>query len=804
MIRTYLKLGFRNLLRNRRHTLLNITGLAISMAVCLIIFLVVNHETGYNKYLQNYDRLYHIITKEKSENKETFTSGVNFPTIKYLKQDYPNYRFGEMMQFRGTQVSVQPSAIRPSLQKFYEEAPVCYMDSTMAALLEIKLIAGDAGLFRNQDKLAISRSTAEKYFGNYQSAVGKTLNINTQTPDIEIGAVFEDIPVKSDFPMFMIGSFEYFKKINPDGWNLENWSNLSSNHQLYASIPSDNRLEGFTTYLKGFIKKYSPQNKNEENELMIRPFSAIHYDERVDEKGDHITSWNSIYTLIIVGILILMMACINFINLSTALAFSRSKEMGVRKVLGSNKWQIRGQLFAETTLLVTVSMILAIALALLSVPFVKHLMVVQSDLSFFTPYSILFIVILTILTIFLAGSYPAFVLSNFSPIAAIKNTWTAPGRSSILTRKGLVVLQFACSQILFIATLITILQMQFIKKTDLGFDKEAVLNLFIANDSINTPKLKPFKQALLSRSDVQTVGLGFDPPSSQNSWTTNFAFDIMDDKPYEVAVKFGEPDYFETFGLQFAAGGSYPPTDTINSYVINEAFVKKVGLQSPDDAIGKMLRVGGGAPKPVIGVVKDFNQASLRDVVRPIVFMPFSRYYSIAAIKLNTQNIKKTREGVEKVWDAYFPEIVFQSKFYDEEIEQYYQQDIRLSRMYWFCALLAMLISCLGLFGLVSFTIAQKTKEVGVRKVLGATVGQIVYLFSKDFFLLVCVAFCIAAPVSYYFIQQWLQGFAYRISISPLVFLSAILVSVVTAFLAVGFKSFQAARANPVKSLRME
>jgi ABC-type antimicrobial peptide transport system permease subunit len=348
------------------------------------------------------------------------------------------------------------------------------------------------------------------------------------------------------------------------------------------------------------------------------------------------------------------------------------------------------------------------------------------------------------------------------------------------------------------------MQMQYVKRADMGFDKEAILNLAIASDSANVTKLSAFKQALLSRADIESISFAFDAPSSDNSWTTNFAFDIMEDKPFETSLKFGERDYFKTFGLQLVAGTVYPETDTVHSYVVNEAFVRKVGLKNPEEALGKMLRIGGGIPKPVTGVVRDFKQESLRTEVVPIVVRPFKRYYNIAAIKLNSRNLQQSRDGIQKVWDEFFPDIVFQSGFYDEDIERYYQQDVRLSRMYWFCAMLAIIISCLGLYGLISFIVAQKTKEVGVRKVLGAGVAQIVFLFSKDFIFLVCIAFLIAAPVAYLFMQQWLQSFVYRISMSPMVFIGAILASVFTAFLAVGYKSYRAAIVNPVKSLRTE
>jgi putative ABC transport system permease protein len=479
MLSSYFKIAFRNLVRHRRHTFLNISGLAISIAVCLVVFLVVKHETSYNKYLTNYASLYHLTTKEIGEESETFTSGVSFPSIQMLRKDYARYRFGEMMHFTGTQVSVRPTAARPSIQKYYETVPACFMDSAMANMLDLKFISGDAGLFSSHDKVAISRQTADKYFGDYKAAVGNLLNINTQLPDITIGAVFEDVPETSDFPVFLVGTYEYFRKTNPEGWELDNWNNLSSNHQVYALIPDAKQAPSFQDYLTKFYYTYHPKGSESKREMVMRPVSAIHFDENVESNGDHITARSSLYTLFLVGGLILLMACINFINLSTALAFSRSKEIGVRKVLGSNKSNIRWQLFTETGIIVTAAILLGIGLSLLGLPFIKHLMVVQSDLSLLTVDMVVFLLLLGFITILLAGAYPAFILSRFSAVAAIKNTMTAPGKLSIITRKSLVVIQFAFTQVLFIATLVTILQMQYVKNADLALIRKRYLTFLL-------------------------------------------------------------------------------------------------------------------------------------------------------------------------------------------------------------------------------------------------------------------------------------------------------------------------------------
>jgi ABC-type antimicrobial peptide transport system permease subunit len=431
-------------------------------------------------------------------------------------------------------------------------------------------------------------------------------------------------------------------------------------------------------------------------------------------------------------------------------------------------------------------------------------MAVQSPLSLLSPWVLIFSAALMLATILLAGIYPAFFMSRFSPMAALRDKINVSGTRSSITRRTLVALQFACSQILIIATIISVAQMQFINNSDLGFNKTAILNVTISSDSANYATLKVFKQALLARNDIEAVGFGFDAPSSQNSWSSNFAFESTDDKPYNVRLKFADRDYYKVFGLKMAAGEVYGESDTTQSFIVNEAFVQKAGLKNAGDAIGKMVRLGGGTPRPITGVVADYKQESLRTEVQPILMMPRSLYYSMASIKLRSSNLSNSRQQIESLWNQYFPDLVFQAGFYDEDIENFYQQDQRLTSMYQAFALLAVIISCLGLYGLVSFMVVQKTREVGIRKVLGASVGHIVYMLSKEYVWLVIISFALAAPVGWWIMQNWLQEFAYKVNLGPAVFLGALMISVLIAFGAVGYKALKAATGNPVKSLRSE
>ena len=498
------------------------------------------------------------------------------------------------------------------------------------------------------------------------------------------------------------------------------------------------------------------------------------------------------------------MACINFINLSTAQAVGRSKEVGIRKVLGSSRKQLFAQVMGETGLIVTISALLAIGIATACLPLIKHIASINEQLSMINVQTILFMVGIIIAVTLFAGLYPSLILSGFKPALALKNKMTSAKVGGISLRRGLVITQFGISQVLIIGTIVAITQMNFVRHADLGFDKEAVVILSGNSDSLALTRAEAFKQKLLQTPGVQSVSFATDAPSSDNNWTTNFAFDHREDEPYQLALKFGDNDYFKTFGLQMLAGREYVKSDTVHEMIINETLVKKLGLKSPQEAIGKDIRVGRGKWNQIVGVVKDFKTNSLREEVKPILITQNKEYYSLTAIKMRSSNIQQTHAAIENIWNSFFPEYAYSSAFMDDNINKFYEQENQLSLLYKIFAVIAILISSLGLYGLVSFMAVQKTKEVGIRKVLGASTGNIVYLFSKEFTILISIAFVLAAPLAYFMMNSWLQDFAYRIKMEVWVFAIAILISIIIAWITVGYKAVKAAVANPVKSLRSE
>ena len=519
--------------------------------------------------------------------------------------------------------------------------------------------------------------------------------------------------------------------------------------------------------------------------------------------GDHVTSKSTLWTLSLIAVFILVMACINFVNLSTVQAVNRSKEIGVRKVLGSSRGNLVWQILGETSLLVLGSIVLALALTEICLPFIKHVASINETISLFNWQTGIYLLSVFVIVTLLAGLYPAFVSSGFSPILALKNKINSASVGGISLRRSLVVIQFAISQVLIVGTLIAVSQMSFIQNANLGLDKEGVLVINGNGDSTQLSRLNVFKEELKKNKSVVEVSQCSDVPSSDNGWGTNFAFDHKPDQNYTLFLKFGDADYFKTFGLQFAAGGPYGKSDTVKEVVVNETLIRKLGLKTAKEAIGKDIRIGANWHK-IVGVVKDFRTNSLREDIRPILIAPTKQFYSLTALKLKAANLGAVKEQVQEVWDKYFPEYANQTFFLDERIENFYLQEHQLALLYKIFAGIAVFISCLGLYGLVSFMAVRRKKEVGIRKVLGASIAQIIYLFSREFTVLILIAFAIAAPVAWYMMSNWLSHFVYRIPLSPVLFILAVIISVLIAWLTVGYKSFQAALINPAKSLKSE
>jgi len=614
------------------------------------------------------------------------------------------------------------------------------------------------------------------------------------------------MPANTDLHLSTVISFAtlnntYFKS------NLKNWTSTFRSHYCFARLPANISVGTFNNDLAALVKKHKPAEYVKDG-MMAQPLNEMHFDDRLGVFDSHTFSMDLIKALSLIGIFLLIIACVNFINLATAQAINRSKEVGIRKVLGSNRNQLTLQFISETFIITVCAVVLAIGIAEIALPFLNQLLKTKLNTAFLTdPLVWVFLVAVILGVTFLSGFYPAIVLSGFNPITALKNKIAAGNAGGISLRRSLVVVQFFIAQLLVIVTLVFISQMSYFSNKSLGFDKDAIITVPVPEDSIAHTKLNALHDQLLQQSGIKDVSFSFTSPSDNSNWGGNFRYNNSPKKTdFEANLKWADAEYFKLYNLEFIAGGPYAKSDTISRYIVNETLTKKLGLHNPKEAIGKYISLQDDKKTTarIVGVVKDFNVASLKEAIPAVLMSSWRDAYETINIKLQGNNMQQSLAAVQKLWSNAFPKDVYEYQFLDDKIAKFYDRETQLSALYKIFAGIAIFISCLGLYGLVSFMAVQRTKEVGIRKTLGASVSNIVYLFSKEFTLLILVAFAISAPIGWYFMNKWLQAFAYKINLGPGIFILAMVISVIIAWLTVGYKAIGAALVNPVNSLRSE
>jgi predicted permease len=806
MLKNYIKIAWRNIIRHKGYSAINVAGLSIGIAACLLIFVVVQYELSFDTFQPGYNATYRVTTQTNRDAGIERTAGVSAPAVDALRLYFPQAKVAGLESSYGSQVTVPAATGNPADdKKFIENMGVMFIEPQFFNIFSSAWLSGRPSALKDPNMAVIDKSSAIKYFGDWKNAIGKTLKMDNVLT-LKVAGVINDAPSNSDFPLKVLVSYITWKQHPKEYMYRDNWNMTSSNHQVYMQFPANISVKTIDQQFADFSAKQFKDRTNGKRAFVAQPLAAIHFDTRYgDTLGDHQTSMATLHTLSFIAILIIIMASINFINLSTAQSVGRSKEVGIRKVLGSSRWQLIMQVIGETAIIVLLALILAIVVAKIALPYLKNIASVPDNIGLFNIGTILFLAAVTLTVIALSGIYPALVVSGFKPVLALKNKINAASIGGIPIRRTLVVAQFAISQLLIIGTVIAIRQMNFVNNADLGFDKDAVLIAPTYTDSISLHKMQAFKQQMLQLPGVQLASFSSDAPSSDNNSSTNFFFDHSKKDPgFDVFLKIGDADYFKTFGLHFVAGKGYDPADTMRQAVINQTLMQKLGIKQPEDAIGKTISFGGGSWASITGVVEDFKTNSLRETVKPTVIYPQKAYESNIAVKIQTNNLSSTAAAIQKLWQNTYPEYAYNGFFLDENIAKFYKQENQLALVYKIFACIAIFISCLGLYGLVSFMAVQRTKEVGIRKVLGATVSSIVYLFSKEFMVLIAVSFVIAVPVGWYIMTGWLQNFAYRISLDVWVFIAAIAVSIIIAWITVAYKAISAALVNPVKSLRSE
>jgi putative ABC transport system permease protein len=807
MIKNYIKTAWRSLLRNKSYTAINIGGLAVGIAACLLIFLVVQFETSFDNFHSKKDHIYRVVTAFSNPDGVKLSAGTPLPIASGLRVDFPGLKVAPIFRSDGSHYSIGNSNGGAPVKKFKED-DAYYAGTEFFEIFDFAWLAGDKKTaLKEPNSVVLSQSEAEKFFGNWHEAIGKIVKYENKR-DLKVTGILVNSPANTDFPIKVVISYATVTGKDSDfAGNLNDWVSTFGDHECFIVLPPNVAVSHFNRDLKAFTKKHKPAEYVKDG-LQLQALTDMHYNTDVSVFSYHPFSKQLINAISLVGIFLLIIACVNFINLATAQAVNRSKEVGIRKVLGSNRKQLIFQFISETLIITVFAVVLATGLAEVVLPALNNLLQIKISAAFISdPALLLFLLAVIIAVTLLAGFYPALVLSGFNPITTLRNKITAGRKSAFSLRSGLVILQFCIAQVFVIGTLVIIYQMDFFRNKQLGFDKDAVVTVPFPTDSVSKSKLDGLRNQLLAQSGIKDVSFSFSPPSGTNGWGTDFKYNNSPKRTnFNASLKWADAEYFKLYKLQFVAGHAYTKSDTIREYVVNETLLKKLGVTNASEAIGKNINLWDDKTKTarIVGVVKDFNISSLKNEIPPVLMASWKNVYQYINIKIEPRNINASLAVIEKLWNSTFPDGLYEYQFLDDKIASFYESEDQLSALYKIFAGIAIFISCLGLYGLVSFMAVQRTKEVGIRKTLGASVSHIVYLFSKEFTILILIAFAISAPLGWYFMNKWLQAFTYKIPLGPGIFILAIAVSVVIAWVTVGYKAIRAALANPVNSLKSE
>ncbi|SDH20120.1 ABC transporter permease [Mucilaginibacter gossypii] len=809
MLKNNLKIAWRNLKRNKIYTTINITGLSVGIAACLLIFLVIKYETSFDDYHQKRDRINRVVTISNGPGGVHAGVGTPLPITEALKLDFPQLeQVANIMQNSNSHYTVDDLQHTGVARKFREPLAY-YADPEFFGVFDFKWLAGDRNTALSApNTIVLSRQEANKFFGDWRTAMGKTVKFENAR-DLQVTGIFDDTPVNTDIPMKLAVSWATLTVAGGELYDSQqDWVSTFGAKNCYVVLPPGLTAERFNQDLLAFAKRHLPATPQKGESYQLQPLSDIHYNTDTTVYSGHPFSRQLINVIGLIGCFLLLIGCVNFINLATAQAVNRSKEVGVRKVMGSSRLQLVLQYMSETLIITTLAVSLAVVMAVLAVPMFNNLLDTELRRSFLNdPAIIMFLLGVIAAVTLVAGLYPAFVLSGFNPVAAMRNQVTAGRASGMSLRRVLVLAQFCIAQFLVIGTLVLLRQMDYFQNKPLGFNKDAVITVPVPADSLSRLKLNSLKNELLTQSGIKNVSLSLFGPSDKSGWATDIKYDNAA-KPANFAVnlKWADREYFKLYEMQFVAGGPYPQGDVVKGYVVNEALVRQLGISDPKLVIGKYIMLWDRKDlyAPITGVVKDYHIKSLQNAIPPVLMGASLNQYAKLNVKIDLQHVDQTLSTIERLWNKTYPAGVYEYQFLDQTIANFYKKENALAVLYEIFASVAIFISCLGLYGLVSFMAVQRIKEVGIRKTLGASVINIVFLFYKEFTVLILIAFAVAAPIGYYCMEKWLQDYTYRIQIGPGVFVIAIASSVFIAWVTVGSKAIKAALTNPVKSLKSE
>jgi putative ABC transport system permease protein len=799
MLKNYLKIALRNLRRHKGYTFINIAGLAIGMACCALMLLFIRHELSYDRFHKRADRIYRMTMSMPREGKTHIGSVMAAPIGPALAEEYP-----EILQAVRLQSPYNSTPVKYQAQQFYEEK-LYYADPNIFEVFDFPLQQGNAAsALQNPKSVVLSQDAARKYFGA-ETPIGKILQIERGEREFQVTGVLQPIPPTSHVrPDFLIP----FSNLHAR--QLSNWWMFS--YPTYVLLDDKASAANVTAKLPEFVKKHYSNGPPGFAGLSLdmQPLVDIHLRSDFNNGAGELSPMTYLYLFAALAALIIAIACVNFMNLATARSQHRAREVGVRKVVGGLRLQLVLQFLAESIILAFLAIIGAAVMIEFFLPAFNELAQKSIQIDYASDWSIIAGFITLALTVGIAaGSYPAFFLSRFQPVEVLKGG-PATGTSGARLRQLLVVGQFVISIVLIVCTLIVNDQIEFIRHKQLGFDKEQVLIATLRGEHAQN-NWSVLKTELLRHPEFMQVSASSAVPANAGWWLTGARRGGSEDQKdiYTYQIDY---DFFAALGIERAAGRFLSPefsSDSAQAFVLNEAAVKEFGWESAEAAVGQSFAWLGAGPEnakigTVVGVAKDFHFRPLYEEIAPAVFhlMPWGSEWLVVRVRPNS--MEQALATLKTHWQSFDPQHPLEISFMDERVEAQYGAETRLLKIFGAFSAFAIFISCLGLFGLASFTTEQRTKEIGIRKVLGASVSNIILMLSNAFTRLVLISFVIAAPIAWWAMNQWLQNFAYRQPLGLGVFIWAGLLALGIAWLTVGYQSLKAAVANPVEALRYE
>lgn len=811
MTGSYFKMARRSLLANKGTTLINIFGLVIGIASALVISSVIRFEQSFDSFHTKKDGIYRMTRVSGNDGLE-FRSGIPYPVPEALRNEIPGIELTALEYFGGATVDIVSSDGR-TMNKFVEQGGVAAIEPGFFNMLDfegapIKWLSGnpDKALVE-PNSVVITKEIAQKYFGK-EDPIGQTLRF-MKSLDFKVTGVVEDFPVNTDFPFKFMFSYSSMDMIFGKN-RISDWTSVNDGHQVFIYAPNTAPAD-----LEEQIAKVHAAHVDKDmaafRRYKLQEFGEMHYDPRFGNFSGRTITHETILALQIIVLFLLLAGCINYINLSTAQSTLRSKEIGLRKVMGSQQRHLILQFLTETFVVVGLASVIAVALVLALMPWIKNLLNLQINYNIADPFILISLFATILIVTLCSGLYPALMISKFNPIATLRAKFNNEKIGGVNLRKILVVTQFTITQILAVGTFIVISQMKFFENVDMGFNRKAVIVNFPIM-TIDQKNRRPFENELRTLPFVSGVSSSFTLPSglernrSSKSIGRPDAASVQDYYSYEHFSI--DESFLDLYKIKLLAGRNLTEADTLNDKIlINQTLMNNLGISSPEEALGTELKINGNQKTFVVGVVNDFYSNSLKEGVDNMVMIHQPNGYRWMSVQLDLnadQSMSDALKSLEKVWSQHYPENVFQYQFFDENISAFYQQEFKYSKLFQIFSLIFIGIGALGLYGLITFIANKKGKEIAIRKTLGATIADIILLFSKEYVLLIGISFVLAVPVVWYGVNQWLSSFQNHIELQWWMFAAPGMGVLMIALSVIGSKSFNAARANPVEKLKCE